>query len=875
MKEFPVAARNNIRHITLIVLAWAVCALLTAAGPDTVTYQGRLNAPDGRPPQDGYYPMKFRLWIKASGGSPETDLAWEEDYPPASGVLVMNGLFMVRLGGRTPFPQDFFKTYRYLFLEIHADLGRDGFDDSDTYSPRVQFTATPWAFHSDFALKSALADQAALATTAYDANALLGKKPSDFAAASHTHYLNLLPGLLTDDQIPNDITIAQASRSGWSDWSTSSTFAMRSTHSQYSQNAETLSGLKWDVFAAANHGHNLQNLTGAVTDAQVPDDITVNYAAQAGLARDSELFEGKNYTWFTNAFSSKIHTHQIYDLPGQVTDAQVPDNITISYTAAAGTATTASNADTVDGKHSADFAPAVHNHNLQDLAGAVTDAQVPDDIAINLAKDSQKLEGQAGTFYRNASNINSGTLSAERIDPTIARISQISPRTCEAVVAETGGDFTTLQDALSAGMTSIYVRNGIYTLTSDAVITISGTTIIGESREGVVISGANGSYNLAARGGTATYNTGTITAYSGMSTVTGAGTSWASSANPGDHIQIGGQWYPVLSVENNTQLTLTRAYLGPTITGSPYQIAPLLTGITLKNLTVKRCCKDNKASLDLAYALGAHVENCDFRENGCSLGVSSTRGILLDHVYESRLIQINVSDNLTCGIEARDCDGNLFSGIIFGGNSVDGLRIIGGGRNSVSACVFNIGQTGILLQNTREAVIGGNTFFRCNTGIRLETSTLNIITENILRQTTTGIHILSSSDLNTVNSNTGTLGTTGIFVQSSNSNTISGNTLSNFNSFGIYLNASNRNGVKGNLCRDNGDSGIFLRDNCDENHIASNTLNGNTNYGFHIRTADCDRNVANQNNVYGNSIAPHYDQGTNTQDTYNNFPRTN
>jgi hypothetical protein len=45
-------------------------------------------------------------------------------------------------------------------------------------------------------------------------------------------------------------------------------------------------------------------------------------------------------------------------------------------------ATNAGNADTVDSKHASDLALSTHTHNLQSLGGAVTDAQVPNDITI-------------------------------------------------------------------------------------------------------------------------------------------------------------------------------------------------------------------------------------------------------------------------------------------------------------------------------------------------------------------------------------------------------------------------------------------------------------------------------------------------------------
>lgn len=54
-------------------------------------------------------------------------------------------------------------------------------------------------------------------------------------------------------------------------------------------------------------------------------------------------------------------------------------------------ADTAGNADTVDGLHAADFAPVAHGHNLQDLAGILSDGQIP----AGIARDSEVASGLA------------------------------------------------------------------------------------------------------------------------------------------------------------------------------------------------------------------------------------------------------------------------------------------------------------------------------------------------------------------------------------------------------------------------------------------------------------------------------------------------
>lgn len=63
-------------------------------------------------------------------------------------------------------------------------------------------------------------------------------------------------------------------------------------------------------------------------------------------------------------------------------------------------------------------------------------------------------------------------------------------RPIDAVVAATGGDYTTLGAALTAGKKSIFIKNGSYSETSITIST-NNITVIGESVQGVIITFSN------------------------------------------------------------------------------------------------------------------------------------------------------------------------------------------------------------------------------------------------------------------------------------------------------------------------------------------------------------------------------------------------
>ena len=79
--------------------------------------------------------------------------------------------------------------------------------------------------------------------------------------------------------------------------------------------SEALSGQSATDFAAAGHGHSFSEITGTVTDSQVPDTITINNA---------DHLDNKDSSDFADA----VHGHGFGDITGTLSDGQIPATIT-------------------------------------------------------------------------------------------------------------------------------------------------------------------------------------------------------------------------------------------------------------------------------------------------------------------------------------------------------------------------------------------------------------------------------------------------------------------------------------------------------------------------------------------------------------------
>lgn len=107
----------------------------SAAINPQINFQGKLTNTDGTNVTNGTYSIVFSLYTVSSGGSN----IWTETQ---GSVSVTDGIFRVALGSVTSLPGsvDFNSSSLYLGIKVGAD---------PEMTPRVQFTAAPYAFNSD------------------------------------------------------------------------------------------------------------------------------------------------------------------------------------------------------------------------------------------------------------------------------------------------------------------------------------------------------------------------------------------------------------------------------------------------------------------------------------------------------------------------------------------------------------------------------------------------------------------------------------------------------------------------------------------------------------------------------------------------------
>lgn len=174
--------RKTRLYLLSIIFIIFVLSLMNifAAGSGSITYQGTIFRPDGKPPKDDSYNMRFSLWNVETNGTEEINRKWIESWENADAIYVKDGCFSVALGSVTPFAQDLFKENPLLWLQIAIDLNQNNiFEPDEIFATRAALTATPYAFQ---------ADNATTATFAQNAETLDGLDVSAFSITGHSHY---------------------------------------------------------------------------------------------------------------------------------------------------------------------------------------------------------------------------------------------------------------------------------------------------------------------------------------------------------------------------------------------------------------------------------------------------------------------------------------------------------------------------------------------------------------------------------------------------------------------------------------------------------------------------------------------------------------
>jgi len=538
------------------------------------------------------------------------------------------------------------------------------------------------------------------------------------------------PGITDNSDRNGYETLAPRQRLSPAPYAQHSDRSTTSSHSDEAANAAKLNNMASSDFASAvhshtgvyslvGHTHKTSDITfGAFPDERIADDITISDKGSVDGAAIKQGVVAEKY---------------IDPIIARATEAQ---------------------------KAIADHAGIANAHHTWPL----TDANIPDNITIN---GSGSISGNA---------IKSGTVEDTYIPSSIARDSELA---YEAVVAPTGGNYTTIQAALAAGKRTIFVRNGTYILDSDIEVTQSGTVIIGESRERVIIdcNGTKKHFMVT----TSFYSEGSASFEKGSTTVTGTGTTWATAfTDPANvYIILPDMWYKVASIPNDTTMILENPYVGTSSSTSSYLAGNVLNGVRLENLTIKNYNYTAVGALYLYGSINSVIRNCAVTKstyNGLSMINCHNIQILNSYFVNNTLSGVNVSYSRHC---------------ILSGNH----------------CLYN--STGVTILSATECAISNNQCMGNNTyGIFLEQfASNNVVTGNICSKNNRGM-ILSSCRENVINANQ----------------------INNNEQSGLYLSSSSEyNAIVGNSIFYNGEYGVYIDSvNCKYNIVGMNSLYNNS-----------------------------------------------
>lgn len=400
-----------VKHATIaFVLILMSLASLALAVPSVISYQGRLTNNSGQPittPVD----VTFTFWDAETGGNQFVGFSDTDTVTPSA-----NGTFTTTIGDDpgNPIPAVYFMSDS---VWLNISVG------GTHLAPRTRMIAVPYAIQSSHATTADSAVTAANATdadNAANADTVDNKHAADFAGAQHGHNLQELGGEVTDIQVPDDITINHA---------------QTADNASNANDADTVDGKHAADLADAMHGHNLQDLGGAVTDAQIPAAITRDAEMSASLATkaDSVHTHGKNQLNNTGALGFNW------------SDAEVANNLTIH----SGTIDNSSIGATLP--TTGYFTHLGANSNVV-LGDADTD-QITVNGALKIASGSPGLN-------KVLTSDAAGNASWKISNPHYQNI---------IVVAKSGGDFDTISDALASISDAadskrylIYVAPGVY-----------------------------------------------------------------------------------------------------------------------------------------------------------------------------------------------------------------------------------------------------------------------------------------------------------------------------------------------------------------------------------------------------------------------------
>jgi len=381
----------------------------------------------------------------------------------------------------------------------------------------------------------------------------------------------------------------------------------------------------------------------------------------------------------------------------------------------------------------------------------------------------------------------------------------------DAIVDAGGnGTHTTLSAAVTAGASSIYIKSGTYSESSNIDFSANApVNIVGENKYDTIIDFGSNDAGLILNGGGTPYITGTISIISGTTTVTGAGTAFNTNLVAGEYILLNDTFYEIDSVTNATSLELVNTYNGNSLTGEQYVGLPLTSG-QFRNFTIQSSGSGTGNQLTLSSTIGAIVQDVYFKNsrnhaiafNNLAVAASSTETLISNCIIDSP------SNN---GIETLlEIQGNFNQNII-----------------------KNVGNTGLNIDTCRNLVINGFNITDCgDDGVSIS----NGLTSEI---------ILTDTVCDNNNGNGITITTTGncVIVKACN--------FTNNNLAGVEILSSN-NIIGDCKIEDNALDGISIGGSSNSNSITCNQIINNGAFGIDITTGTAD-NIISSNVVDGNT----------------------
>ena len=452
---------------------------------------------------------------------------------------------------------------------------------------------------------------------------------------------------------------------------------------------------------------------------------------------------------------------------------------------------------------------------------------------------SQEAESVLASGRVHADAIKSGTVSEARIDESIARDSEMTAlKLFDAIVSPSGGEYASIQDALSDGAKSIFVRNGVYELSEDINISESGVVIIGESREGVIFDAGNEDYRIVINPHVSGYNAGTVSVDNNSKVVEGKDTEWSANVSPEEKIRLGANLYEITSVISDIRLVISKVYQGNDIENEEYSISDYKENVRIENLTIINSDGTSGAFL-LAYVANCSVRNCKM-ENNDAPGIRLLKCVAC-------ILENNICRNNSNGINISRGSGNLVKNNIFANNEGYGAFITNGSRDIFRGNqIDNNLKNGLFVRETSHYIFEGNT---------------------VSYNGDEGFYIHQSNECRLVD-NFGTCNKSDqVSLHFSSFNILCGNMFNDGDASGIRVYSSDKNTINGNICKHNYTSGIEVVSS-DANSITGNTSIDNREYGINI-TGSSSHNIAGMNTLTGNVSAAGNDGGVNTHKSTN------